>query len=120
MISVSSSGHPRVAACMRDTGRRSISVSLLRLGLIGLCLAWPWLSHAMTPQEYVEDARAYYERGEFNAGIIQLKNALLAEPENAHARLLLGRCYLQLKNGLAAEKELGLAKDLGLARELVV
>ena len=66
------------------------------------------------------DAKAYYEHGEFNVAVIQLKNALRIDPNNADARLLLGKSYLELEDWLSAEKELTRARDLGVEREEIL
>lgn len=62
----------------------------------------------------IASARQYIAKGDFNASIIQLKNALLKDPKNAEARYLLG--LSSLKNGDAddAEIELNKAVELGL------
>ena len=36
--------------------------------------------------EFLREAQTYYEKGEISAAIIQLKNALRQDPNNAHAR----------------------------------
>jgi putative PEP-CTERM system TPR-repeat lipoprotein len=88
--------------------------------LMLLFILWPLLSMAKDSGEYLNDARSYYDKDEYNAVVIQLKNALLIEPDNAQARLLLGKAYLKLQDGLSAEKELLRAQDLDLPRELVL
>ena len=91
----------------------------LRLALV-LCFVWPLLLVAADVEDYLRDARAYVDKGEYSAAVIQLKNALLVEPDNAEARLLLGQTYLELKDALSAEKELLRAQDLGVTREAVL
>jgi putative PEP-CTERM system TPR-repeat lipoprotein len=88
--------------------------------IIVLCITWSMAAFAADGDEYLREARAYFDRGEVSAAIIQLKNALLADPENGQARLLLGRAYIQQKNGPSAEKELRRAQELGVAREAVL
>lgn len=62
------------------------------------------------------EARQYQQKGETRAAIIQLKNALQKEPDNARARALLGSVYLDAGDALSAEKELRKALALGMAR----
>ena len=88
--------------------------------IIVLCLTWSMVAFAADGDEYLREAQAYFDKGELSATIIQLKNALLADPENSQARLLLGRAYVQQKDGLSAEKELRRAQELGVAREAVL
>lgn len=57
-------------------------------------------------EEFLQDAKNYLEKGDVNAAIIQLKNALQQDPAYIAARRLLGKIYLQIGNGPYAEKEL--------------
>ncbi len=59
-----------------------------------------------------QDALSYQQQGEPKSAIIQLKNLLREEPDNAEARLLLGTLYLQTGQYQGAEKELKRAKTL--------
>lgn len=61
----------------------------------------------------VGDAQQYRQRGETQAAIIQLKNAIQKEPEYHQARIALGRIYLDIGNPLSAEKEFRKALSLG-------
>lgn len=72
---------------------------------------------AITAQEHFERAQGYFEKGELDASIIELKNALQRDRENADARLLLGRAYVETGRGAAAEKELERAQEFGIAAE---
>ncbi|HEV7816416.1 MAG TPA: tetratricopeptide repeat protein [Janthinobacterium sp.] len=60
------------------------------------------------------EARSYHQKGEEKAAIIQLKNVLQRETNNAAARLLLGEVYLDTGDALSAEKELRKAQTLGV------
>jgi len=88
--------------------------------IVVLCLLWPLVPTAADLDEYLRDAQAYLDKGEINAAVIQLKNALLVNPDNRKARLLLGKAYIQQKDGLSAEKELLRAQELGAVREAVL
>jgi putative PEP-CTERM system TPR-repeat lipoprotein len=88
--------------------------------IVVLCLLWPLVPMAADSNEYLRDAQAYLDKGEINAAVIQLKNALLVDPDNKKARLLLGKAYIQQKDGLSAEKELLRAQELGAVREAVL
>ena len=69
---------------------------------------------------YYEDALARYEKREYLAAIIQLKNALQKEPGHLPARILIGRAYLGIGDGPSAEKELARARDAGADDELII
>ena len=88
--------------------------------VILLCLPWALPAMATDSGDYLRDAQAYIDKGEINAAVIQLKNALLTDPDNREARLLLGQVYLKQKDGLSAEKELRRAQELGVTREEVL
>lgn len=64
-------------------------------------------------QALVSEAKAYQQKGEFKAAIIQLKNAVQKSPEDREARRLLGMIYFQVSDPLSAEKELRKALELG-------
>ncbi|HEU4851052.1 MAG TPA: XrtA/PEP-CTERM system TPR-repeat protein PrsT [Telluria sp.] len=59
-------------------------------------------------------AADYEKKGELNAAIIQLKNAVQLEPENGSVRLRLGKAYLEHGDAVSAEKELRRATDMKL------
>ena len=97
-----------------------LTMNSQRLIVLWLCLLWPLASLAITSQDYLSDANAYYERGEYKAAILQLKNALRADPGNGEARMLLGKTYTKLGDGPSAVKEFSQARDLGVARDAVL
>lgn len=66
-----------------------------------------------------EEALKRFENEDYRGAIIQLKNALQANPANLPARILIGRSHLALGNALAAEKELRRAKVEGGDEELL-
>lgn len=61
----------------------------------------------------VVEAQQYKQRGETQAAIIQLKNAIQKDPEYHQARIALGQIYLDIGNPLSAEKEFRKALSLG-------
>jgi putative PEP-CTERM system TPR-repeat lipoprotein len=71
-------------------------------------------------QNLISDARQYQERGDNKAAIIQLKNALQSNPDNADARYLLGTIYNKTGDYKSAEKELRKALSLGMTPSKVV
>lgn len=87
-----------------STGSLLLAVALLAAGGCS--------SKTETSQKLTEEARAYYQKGDNKAAVIQLKNALQETPENGEARYLLGLVYNDLGNGASAEKELRKASQL--------
>lgn len=64
------------------------------------------------PSALTASARTYLAKGEYEAGIIQLKSALQIAPDTAEARFLLGKSLLESGRPAAAETELRKAIDL--------
>lgn len=84
---------------------------------VALLLAGLTACHGpQTPAGLLAQARQYQQRGETRAAIIELKNALQKDPDNAKARALLGALYLETGDALSAEKELRRAQALGMPR----
>ena len=71
---------------------------------------------AITSQEFVERADLHRQKGDLRAAIIELKNALQKNRNNAAARVMLGRVYVDAGDGVSAEKELLRAEKLGVPR----
>ncbi|MDN5848661.1 MAG: PEP-CTERM system TPR-repeat protein PrsT, partial [Nitrococcus sp.] len=95
--------------------RAQVAAIAILISSLILPLAACDLFGSQTPAQHIQDAIAYRDKGEFNAAIIELKNALQQSPDNAKARVLLGRTYVENGQGLAAEKELRRAVSLGVA-----
>ncbi len=60
------------------------------------------------------------QKGDVNAAIIDLKNYVEADPENARGRALLGKALVEAGDLQAGEIEIRKAKDLGAPRELTL
>lgn len=67
----------------------------------------------LSSEQHVENASAALASEDYSLATIELKNALQKDPTYAKARLLLGEVYLANGEILAAEKELGRARELG-------
>ncbi len=92
--------------------------------LIGLTLAISLLGLGgcerlknYTDQEYLQKAKTAQSQGRLPEAVINLKNALQKNPNNAEARWLLGEAYVTLEQGREAEKELQRAQQLGINPE---
>lgn len=66
-----------------------------------------------SPEDHIEAAQSYLDRGDRQAAVIELKNALQLAPDNAEARYQLGKLYLAGQDYASAEKELTRARDGG-------
>jgi len=86
--------------------------SLLAL-LLGVALAAPDGRADVSDQSrsYYESALERIEEGDGRAAIVQLRNALQADPANHEARVLLGKLRLAAGEPEAAEKDLRLALE---------
>ncbi|MRV75869.1 PEP-CTERM system TPR-repeat protein PrsT [Duganella sp. FT92W] len=60
----------------------------------------------------VAQAKQYQQKGDMNAAMIQLKNALQANPDDGEARFMLASAYVDNGDGAAAEKEIRRAISL--------
>lgn len=68
---------------------------------------------------FFSDAQSHFDKGDFRAAVIQLKNHLRASPSDASARILLGRTYLKLSAGADAEKEFRYAERHGVHKSVI-
>ena len=73
-----------------------------------------------SPDTLVKSAREFLAKGDSNAAVIQLRNALQKAPDNAEARYLLGTSLLERRDPAGAVKELRTAQQLGFAQDQVV
>lgn len=72
------------------------------------------------PQARLASAKAFLEKSEAQAAIIELKSALQADPDLTEARLLLGQAFLSQGLGSLAMVELRKALELGAREEQVL
>ena len=85
--------------------------------LLALWLVPTTAHSATTEDDFVQSAQEYYAKGDVPAALIELKNALQANPNNGAARVLLGRMRLDRGDYPGAETELSRAWQLGLRTE---
>lgn len=64
--------------------------------------------------EYLARAEGYFDDQKYEEAILELKNSLRLDSNNANARYLLGKTYLVMHDPASAEKELESAGRLGL------
>lgn len=69
---------------------------------------------------YHDDARKQLQKGDLKAAIIQLKNAVRADPANIEARFDLGIAELRAGDPASAEKDLQVARERGFDETRIV
>jgi putative PEP-CTERM system TPR-repeat lipoprotein len=84
-----------------------VGVALVSAALIGNAVA----ADPKRAEGYLADAQKSLQKGDSKAALIQLKNAVQADPENGTARYELGVVEMRLGDLLSAEKELRAALD---------
>ena len=70
-------------------------------------------------ESLVSQAKASIAKGDTQAAVIQLKNAVAADEKNADARYELGKLYLDQSDLASAEKEFRRAREAGYAASTV-
>lgn len=69
-----------------------------------------------TSATLLADAKQYQQKGDTKAALIQLKNAVSKNPEDAEVRFELARMYIDTGDAVSAEKEIRKALSLGYDR----
>ena len=85
---------------------------------LGLALALSACDDGTSAEaQHLQRAQEYAVAGDAAAAIIELKNALGENPENAAARAMLGELYLRSGDPVSAIKELERAREMGTAND---
>ncbi|MCC2617939.1 PEP-CTERM system TPR-repeat protein PrsT [Aestuariibacter halophilus] len=66
-----------------------------------------------TSEEHIENAQKFVAQNNFEAAVVELKNAVQQSPQSATARFELGKVYLAMNDFDSAEKELNRALEYG-------
>jgi len=69
----------------------------------------------LSAEEHIERAKDFQSKGNTRSSILELKNAVQKDPNNAQARWLLGTIYLDMRLGSDAETQLNKAVELGIS-----
>jgi len=98
--------------------------SLRGYALLTAVMALPTLSGCdrignLTPQQHIQRAKDFQDKGDLKSSIIELKSALQSRPDDAETRWLLGEIYVKSGQGSNAEKELVRAQKLGIGVESI-
>lgn len=96
--------------------KKQLAVAVVS-GAILLGAGMAGCNRTQTAEELLAEAQQYEAKGDRKAALIQLKNAVAQNPENAEARLRLGTLHLELGDPASAEKELAKAASLGIAAD---
>jgi putative PEP-CTERM system TPR-repeat lipoprotein len=104
---------------VKELGMSILDEQSRRLGVItGICLlaaVFAGCARQPTADELIAEARQMHQQRDQRGAIIQLKNALQINPDNAEARLLLAGVYNDAAEPVSAEKEARKAVSLGMA-----
>jgi len=90
------------------------------LSLLFFCSMQSGCSRFYSADKFVQEAQKYEKKGDDNAALIQLKNALQKDPNHLQARIMLGELYLQLDDGFSAENEFRKAISSGTPKNKLV
>ncbi|CAN7622939.1 XrtA/PEP-CTERM system TPR-repeat protein PrsT [Massilia sp. LjRoot122] len=99
--------------------KKQLAVAVVS-GAILLSAGMAGCSRSQTAEELIAEAQQYEKKGDHKAALIQLKNAVAQNPENAEARLRLGTLHLELGDATSADKELRKAASLGGASDRIL
>lgn len=107
-------------ACNHPAGRRRTPGQGQGARPWALLLCWCVLLAGCTDdvtssRRHLELAKDWQDQGRLEECVAELKSALELDPLNVEARWLLGRIYVDLGFGEAAEKEIQRAREAGLA-----
>lgn len=88
------------------------------LGTVTLAPQGAWADRPATSSSSpVERARGHYNRGDYRAATIELRNALRANPNSVPARLLQAQVHLRTSQGLPAQTEVEAARRAGAKKD---
>lgn len=90
-----------------------IARSLRQLVLAASLAALAGACGSESPEELLAAARSQFDKRDYGAATIQLRNALKQNPQHAEARYLLGQTLMQSGDLATAEKELRKALEFG-------
>jgi putative PEP-CTERM system TPR-repeat lipoprotein len=95
----------------RWTGVQWLAILCVTLGIQGC--------HRDTPERFIASGKAYLEKRDFPAAVIQFKNAVQKAPNSAEARYLLGVALKEVEDPVSAAIEFRKAASAGYAPNLV-
>ena len=98
----------------------STTISFRKAALaVALCAAFVAGCGQDKPEKLIGSAKEYIAKQDYQASIIQLKNALQEQPQNGEARYLLGVALAETGDNVSAEKEFQRALEYKYSPDLV-
>ncbi|MDH5325877.1 MAG: PEP-CTERM system TPR-repeat protein PrsT [Gammaproteobacteria bacterium] len=87
---------------------------------VTVCSVFLLACSGKSPEVLLNEASEQIRQGNYRIAIINLKNVLKQKPDSREGRFLLGKVYLEIMDGVAAEKELLRSGKLGIAQEKII
>jgi len=97
---------------IRGIPMRILSI-LITMVMLGATFSAQGAVNSTKSAEYVEEAMEFLQKGNLNAAVIQMKNAVAADLKNANNRQILAGLYMRQQKPAFAEKEYLKAVELG-------
>ena len=97
----------------------SLNINAQKTALLWLVLLW-LSACGEKPETMLISARAYLDKNDSKAAVIQIKNALQSNPDLPEARYLMGRALLDGGDPVGAETEFRKAIDLKQSQDVVL
>ena len=102
----------RRAYAYRLIGQLSFPATLKIVLLMSAVFGLSGCNQQASTETLLQEAQRFQDKGDLKSAVIQLKNALQNEPENAEIRYRLGVMYNRTGDSVSAEKELKRALEL--------
>lgn len=104
---------------MKAMSGAALVAAAAALGTVAIApVSVAWAEKPATSSSPFARAQDHYQRGDYRSAMIELRNALRANPNSAPARLLQAQVYLRLQQGLAAQTEIEAARKAGVKRDV--
>lgn len=90
------------------------------LSALALALLLALSGCGKSPEQHLADGKAFFQKADYKAAVIELKSVLQERPTDMEARLLLAQSHYQLEAYADAQKELQRAKQLGASDDQIL
>ena len=102
---------------IRTISGAALVAATAALGTVAFAPQSAWADKPATSSSPLTRAQGHFNRGDYRAATIELRNALRANPNSVPARLLQARVYLRMQQGLPAQTEIEAARRAGAKKE---